>query len=367
MNVAPRRPVTIIRRGGSGPRPTWRGRPDNEYSREKFKPLVPKDVFDAFRTAAMEYITEQDALLTAFCSLEALRQEPAPLHKLAIVSPKGQDVNDFAAALVVKMNTGIDGFSVEYRLAAEGTRYGSLFIVAPSRDMFFGTVSPFPVFDNAVDVLDLDILTWRPKVVFADRDWYPRQLVPSLLLKSMEDSGSTKILAELETIIATRNKLGLPLPHAQQDKIAAAAGSVRNNDEPDARPNWTTPKDNKSAQFKLAAERQYRTMQAASSNAWTAVQNYVEALIENPKLPPLFVAFPTIWDFVELEALHAHARALRGQFMLSNPGGHMPALNAYVTAAFMMHHENALWTLLLLPAISMYKDVPHPLGHMGFA
>jgi hypothetical protein len=377
MNVAPRRPVTIIRRGGSGggpQRPTWRGRPDNEYSREKFKPLVPKDMFDALRIAAMEHITEQDALLTAFCSLESLRQDPAPLHKLAIVAPKGQDMNDFAAALIAKMGTAVDGFGVEYRPAAEGTRYGTLFIVAPSRDMFFGSLSPFPVFDNAVDVLDLDILTWRPKVVFADRDWYPRQLVPSLLQKSMEDSGSTKILAELETIVQTRIKLGLPLPHTQQDKIAAAAGTVRvaakakadsYDYEVSPASNWHGSSGGR-AQIK-AAEIQSRALQMASSNAWIAVQNYVEALIENAKLPPLFVAFPTMWDFVELDALHGHARALRAQFRASNPGGHMPALNAYITAAFMMHHENALWTLLLLPVIGMYKDVPHPLGQVGFA
>jgi hypothetical protein len=376
------KPITILRRTGSpsskyqsNARTPRRAPPapaeEGEYVRENFKPLVPRETFTDIRRAVMEFVNEQDALLTAFCSVESLRAMPDQLHKLAIVCPRQQNLNDFAATLVSRVNSlpsaSSREFKAEFRPAEHDSRFGSLFIVTPSRDIFFGTLSDFPVFKDVVDTLDLDLITWRPKVMFGGQEWYPRQLVPLLLRKAMIAAGSLRVVADLDEVLAQREESGLLLPTRQTEQILEAIGAP-----PPVAVSASLPP---SSTLVMPPLHTYCARPVAfggdplariSDSAWKSLAAYTEVLIEAEHLPRLYVAFPMEWDFVGLEALHRHARQIRAQYRAVNPGRDLTALDAYISAASNPQLHYALWTLFLLPVITIREGQQHPLAATNF-
>ena len=103
-------------------------------------------------------------------------------------------------------------------------------------------------------------------------------------------------------------------------------------------------------------------MARVSDAAWKTLAAYVELLIEGEHLPPMYVAFPLEWDFAGLEALHTYARHIRAQFRITNPCRDLAALDAYIAAAVNPQLHYALWTLFLLPLITIREGQQHPLS-----
>lgn len=299
---------------------------------------------------AIEFAIRQDAILTAYNCINAVRNEEVSIIKnLSLYAPRDIAMETFLDQMLQAIrDSGLEEGEVFLRPPHPDT--GVAFIMygeaAAATDTFvLVTASTFPDVQGTPP-WPLDEITWSLPVTCCGLTWHPRLLLPPLQERAFQFNFKLQDLYVKG--VADREATGANFPH---DKIRAWAAAQTVRKVPTVLPPLA---DNHAYMMDFPNADTYNFKLSIAMDSWDLMKDLTDWLIGFPQFPYHLFNFPAHVDIATLGYLHAAAR----QELEIKPRA---ALDCYIYASRMsITHRVGLWVLLTLPLFvgpSSYRDM----------